>query len=273
MLLKLMLVLVALLISSCTLAVKKISPNAVWKKHVVKKANTMVNTVVTADFDKDGVMDIMSSFRGKVILYQGPNCEEFVVLQKMPADKTGSIAKRGCIHSTLMDVDGDGDLDYVGSNRMLFWLECPENPFTDEWVCRMINLELNGAHCVISGDVDRDGRLDLIANSWRDKGASSIPNSVTWLRTPKKFDSAKYWRPIVFAKNGAPGRNHYMGFGDVNNDGRPDISCAAVASVDKGGAWFAWWEQPKDPEKSWEKHVLSSNDPRSLEYFTGGLKL
>lgn len=261
MIFKFMILFTALLVSSCSLANNKIPANAIWKKHVVQNPGSAVNTVVTADFDKDGVMDIMASFAGQVVLYKGPKWEKFAVMPKMPAYKNGRIAKRGCIHSTLMDVDGDGDLDYVGSNRMLFWLECPKNPFEDEWIPRVINHELNGAHCLITGDVDKDGRLDLIANSWRDKGSSTIPNSVAWLRAPKNPHQAKPWRPFVFANNDAPGRNHYMGFGDVNKDGRPDISCGAVASKDSGGSWFAWWEQPTDPEKSWEKHILSANEP------------
>ena len=236
-----------------------------WKKHVIQPPNgarSLVNTVVATDFDRDGAVDVMASFDGKVILYRGPQWKQSTVLPAMPADKTGRVAKRGCIHSTLMDVDGDGDLDYVGSNRMLFWLECPENPFQEHWVCRTISLELNGAHCVITGDVDRDGRLDLIANSWRDVGASSVPNSITWLPVPTQPRSSQFWRPFVFANADAPGANHYMGFGDANKDGRPDIACGAKGGPKiPGGEWFAWWEQPLDPKAAWTKHILSTNDP------------
>lgn len=121
------------------------------------------------------------------------------------------MARRGCIHSTLLDIDQDGDLDYVGSNRMLFWLECPDNPFTERWACRTFSLDVNGAHCLITGDVDRDGNIDLIANSWRDAGASKIPNSLTWFSVPEAAQSAGLWMPFVFAKGDAPGGNHYMG--------------------------------------------------------------
>lgn len=237
-----------------------------WKKHVVDQGKAPaatvnpvagdVNVAVADDIDKDGSIDVMASFDGKVALYKGPKWERKVVLPRMPPDKTGRVAKRGCIHGTLMDVDRDGDMDFIGSNRMLFWLECPKKPFADEWVCRMINLEVNGAHCVITGDVDRDGNVDLIANSWRDKDASTIPNSITWFKVPENPRSGKLWSPNIFANNDAPGRNHYMGFGDVNKDGRGDIACGAPA-----GGWFAWWEQPLDPTKAWKKHLLSDQDP------------
>lgn len=261
------LLLLALVLSSC----KSTQSSSAWKKHTVMKLSaqskadkvtSLVNTAVSSDFDKDGYMDIMTSFAGKVVLYKGPDWKEKIVLPKMPKDWTGRNAKRGCIHATLMDVDGDGDMDFVGSNRMLFWLECPDNPFSDEWVCRMINLDVNGAHCVITGDVDRDGKKDLIANSWRDKNETSIPNSITWFKTPKNPKNGQLWKPNIFANGDAPGRNHYMGFADVNKDGRADIACAAVGHPKvPGGKWFAWWEQPEDPSQKWAKHFLSENDP------------
>lgn len=247
-----------LLFSSCS------SSRGVWKKHIVKAGPEIpgvmknfpdVNAISANDFDKDGHIDIIASFHGKVALYKGPDWKERIVLPQMPKDRTGRIAKRGCIHATLIDVDQDGDLDFVGSNRMLFWLECPDKPFEDEWVCRMISLDVNGAHCIITADVDRDGKIDLIANSWRDQKESPIPDSITWFSTPKNPKDGKLWQPNIFANRDAPGRNHYMGFGDVNKDGRGDIACGAPA-----GGWFAWWEQPMDPTKAWKKHMLSDKD-------------
>lgn len=235
-----------------------------WKKHViqndiapgVENPFVQINTVVADDFDRDGAIDVMASFQGKVILYKGPYWEPKVVMAKMPQDWTGRIAQRGCIHSTLMDVDGDGDPDYIGSNRMLFWLECPKKPFEEEWKRRMIHLKVNGAHCVITADVDRDGKLDLIANSWRDKDESVLPNSIAWFRIPNNPYEEKLWTAYPLSDNDAPGRNHYHGFGDVNGDGRGDVSSGAPV-----GEWFAWWEQPEDPTKPWAKHLLSDDDP------------
>ena len=184
-----------------------------WKKHVVFQGNSFakISTAVADDFDKDGHIDVMTSFNGNVTIFKGPEWKKFVILPTMPPDRTGRIAKRGCIHSTLMDVDGDGDMDYIGSNRMIFWLECPDDPFNDEWICRMISLDVNGAHCVTTADVDRDGKIDLIANSWRDKNESPIPNSITWFSIPEKPENGKLWKPNVFANNDAPGRKPLHG--------------------------------------------------------------
>ncbi len=240
-----------------------------WKKHIIQPRNDapegqacLVNTAVASDFDKDGHMDVMASFNGKVYLYKGPNWERTVVLEDMPINPKTLGELRGCIHSTLMDVDGDGDMDFIGSNRTLWWLECPAHPFSDKWICRMINFDVNGAHCVITGDVDRDGKIDLIANSWRDTNASEIPNSITWFKVPADPFKDELWKPLVFANQDAPGGNHYMGLGDVNKDGRPDIACGAKGGDGfQGGGWFAWWEQPVNPEGAWEKHLLSDKEP------------
>lgn len=246
-------------------ATTAVGDDALWRKHVVQATagtSGQVNTVVASDVDNDGNVDLLASFDGKVVLYRGPEWHSTVILVEMPEDQTGRIAKRGCIHSTLMDVDQDGDLDYVGSNRMLFWLECPGNPLSDRWVCRTISLDVNGAHCVVTGDVDRDGVPDLIANSWRDEAASKIPHSITWFSVPDSPQAERIWNPVVFAKGDAPGGNHYMGFGDVNGDDRPDIACAAKGGAQlPGGEWFAWWEQPKQANGKWIKRILSTREP------------
>ena len=66
----------------------------------------------------------------------------------------------------------------------------------------------------------------------------------------------------MFGDRDAPGGSHYAGFGDVNKDGRPDISFAAKGGEGfPGGEWFAWWEQPADPTGPWKKHMLANNEP------------
>ena len=161
-----------------------------------------------------------------------------------------------------MDVDGDGDQDFIGSNNTVFWLECPDQPLSTTWKYRTVDDEILGTHCLITGDVNLDGRLDLIANSGRTARQTSIPNSLTWLEVPRNPHSAEKWIRHVFAKGDAPGGSHYTGFGDVNGDGLPDISCAAKGGEKfPDGQWFAWWEQPKDGKLPWKKHLLAENQP------------
>lgn len=246
--------------SICLLLLVAVSGRALadWNKHVVvENAGSMINSVVANDFDRDGHMDILASYENGVKLLRGPDWKAITIHVFSP-ESSRNKPRAACIHSCLMDVDGDGAQDFCGSNLTVFWLECPDDPCSGKpWVYRTIDDEILGTHCLITGDVDRDGRVDLIANSFRDT-QTKFPNSITWLQTPKRPRSSAPWKRNVFADRDAPGGNHYMGFGDVNKDGRPDIACGAKGGEKfPGGEWFAWWEQPKDPSMPWKKHILA----------------
>ena len=232
-----------------------------WKKHLLQPASETignVNTVVAHDWNHDGHLDIISSFNGAVILLPGPKWKKQITLYKFIDSRSGQPAKRSCIHSTLMDVDGDGDLDYCGSNQTVFWLECPRKPLLESWTYRTIDNQIKGTHCLIIGDVDGNGKMDLIANSGRGESQTPFPNSLTWQQVPANPHQAKQWQRHVLADRDAPGGSHYTGFGDINADGRPDICCAAKGGERfPGGEWFAWWEQPKNHGKPWTRHLLA----------------
>ena len=234
-----------------------------WRKHVVlKSAEGNVNSAVANDFDRDGHLDVLSSYDGKVVLHRGPDWEPWL-LHRFGSGHSRNKPRPDCIHSCLLDVDRDGDLDFCGSSNTVFWLECPDDPFSGEpWVYRTIDDEILGTHCLITGDVNLDGNLDLIANSGRGPTQTEIPNSLTWLEVPPNPRRGEPWKRHVFADRDAPGGNHYTGMADVNGDGLPDICCAAKGGDGfPGGEWFAWWEQLPDGKEPWKKHLLSSNEP------------
>lgn len=236
---------------------------AFWPKHtVVAEAKGGVNSAVANDFDDDGVMDVLSSFDGQVVLLKGPQWESYPVHTFDPIDSRHK-PRPACIHSCLMDVDGDGDQDFCGSNNTVFWLECPDDPFDGSaWTYHVVDDEILGTHCLITGDVNQDGRLDLIANSGRPEGQTDFYDSLVWFEIPENPAEAPHWDRHVFADKDAPGGSHYTGFADVNGDGRPDISCAAKGGEGfPRGEWFAWWQQPVDVAGVWQKHVLADNQP------------
>lgn len=166
------------------------------------------------------------------------------------------------IHSAVMDVDGDGDEDFIGADYspgFVYWLEQPKNPLTEKWKFHLIEDSshgpgINGVHGLHVADVDGDGKMELIANSGQPVGP--LAHSIVWL---KPLDGGKRWARNVFAKGDAPGLSHYHGAGDLNGDGLVDI--VSAAKVGKDGKWFAWWEQPKTGrEGAWTKHVLSDTE-------------
>ncbi|MBL8175844.1 MAG: VCBS repeat-containing protein, partial [Bryobacterales bacterium] len=224
-----------------------------WKRHVVAQGYFSF-TAIGADFTRDGRPDVIAGdLRGKKLyLYPAPGGQPVLLHEGVDA-----------IHSEVMDVDGDGDLDYIGarySPGLVFWLEQPKDPVRGKWIFHLIDDHdkggVNGIHGMILGDVDRDGKPDLIVNSGQPKGA--FPNSLAWLKVPKNPRSAPQWERYVFANNDAPGLSHYHGFGDVDGDKRPDIASAAKIAPD--GNWFAWWQQPANPRGPWKKHVIATGE-------------
>ncbi len=247
--------------------------NENWKKRtIVDSVKGFINSVVSDDFDGDGYRDAIASYEGKVVLLRGPNWEPQSI-HEFKRGQSRNQPRAACIHSCLMDVDGDGDRDFVGSNNTVFWLECPDDPFSGEpWVYRTVDDEILGTHCLITGDVNGDGRMDLIANSFQTSSKTTVPQSIVWLETPRDLDESSLWTRNVFAVGDAHGGSHYMGMGDVDRDGRPEISAGAKGGIAfEGGQWFAYWKQPKEARGPWEKRLLADRQPGASNILPGDL--
>ena len=230
-------------------------PKGNWKKHVVWQGQR-TNVAVAADFTGDGKVDVISSSSGKTRLFVAPDWKQHII---------GDDKDHTFIHGETFDVDGDGDADFIGARYqpgLIVWFEQPKNATAGPWKARIAEDEIIGIHGVLKADVNGDGKLDLLANSGQPKG--KFPNSAAWLEVPKDPHNAKRWIRHIFAKEDAPGLSHYLGAGDLNGDGRLDITLAAKGgAADKSGMgeWFAWWEAGKDPNKPFTKHLLPGKHP------------
>ncbi len=245
---------------TCTLTVvSSAHAQKPWKKHVIFEGGACA-TCVAGDFTGDGVADVICNSGRRTILLQAPDWKRIVLEGEL---------KLNFIHSETMDVDGDGDLDFIGARYKpgrIVWLEQPKNPTTDRWPLRLVDDQVDGIHGLLVGDVDGDGRQDLLANSAQPNGP--FAESLVWYQrelgaAPAKSKSVR-WKRRVIADHDAPGLSHYLGIGDVNGDGRADAASAAKGGPnDKRGLgnWFAWWEAPKDPTQVWKKHMLSDDEP------------
>ncbi len=217
-----------------------------WPRHVIAEGY-MCQTAIAADFTGDGLPDVITDGHGDTRLYVAPDWKE-IILEK----------NHNTIHSEVMDVDGDGDPDYIGavySPGPVFWLERPANPTADPWPFHIVDDRVNGTHGLVLGDINRDGRMDLVGNSAQPK--DDYPNSIVWWSIPSNPRQAAEWDRHVFADQDAPGLSHYMGVGDIDGDGVTDI--AAAGKDAPGGNWFAWWKQPADGSTPWLKRTLAVN--------------
>jgi hypothetical protein len=231
-------------------------PAGQWKKHTIFEGEGCT-TAVAADFTGDGKIDVIADTgAGITRLFAGPDWKQTVLHD----DHDGRF-----IHSETWDIDGDGDADYVGARYnpgLIMWFEQPNDPLHDKWNARLIDDQVHGIHGVIKGDVDQDGRIDLLATSAQP--LPPFPDSLAWLSPPQNPRSGDPWQRHIFASQDAPGLTHYLGFADINGDGRPDAATGAKGGPQDPsgqGEWFAWWEAGKNPTEPWTKHSLPGPHP------------
>jgi hypothetical protein len=134
---------------------------------------------------------------------------------------------------TFADVNGDGKPDAVFSGGiMVQWITSdPANP-TGPWKVYAVSEAGpwgGSIHGIGAGDINGDGRVDLIApHGWWEQPAEGATV------TPWKFHQG------AFGRNGNAGGN--IEIYDVNGDKLPDVVTALAAH----GFGLAWYEQKRD---------------------------
>jgi len=142
--------------------------------------------------------------------------------------------------SVLMDVDGNGKLDYVvgrrgladrGIQSVLYWFEYRE---TGEWPKHILGYDALSGVGSAALDVD-GGRPDLVTNG-------------AWYRCPANPLEQEFERH-VYDESYTEG--HDLVIADLDGNGRPD-----VVSLRQGEDGLRWYEIPADPTQPWNRHII-----------------
>jgi len=158
------------------------------------------------------------------------------------------------------DVDGDGDLDLLASDRRgelrgCRWLENPGHGERQlqPWRNHFIGGQDREVMFMTVADLDSDGADEVLTAV---KGSGPIV-----FRRAEKADA---WTPFSIAMPENLGSGKGVAVGDIDRDGRPDVvlSCEHAGDGRSGVVWLCCDKTPA--EQAWTAHEISG--PRGIKF-------
>jgi hypothetical protein len=212
------------------------------------------------DFNQDGWPDLLTT-RGlgtEAVLYENPqgkvgHWKSHVVYPAVgnEAPQLADLTGDGRPELVMVDVSSRGEK--VAEKGHLGYAKPEEGNPTKPWTFHAISSEASWgrfSHGLGVGDINEDGRADVItADGWWEQPAS-LEGSPSWTH-----------HPYSFAEAGGADMFAY----DVDEDGDQDV----ITSLDAHGWGLAWFENKEAGEKSekaFEKHVIMSTRTEEKKY-------
>lgn len=212
-----------------------------WIQHVVDSGFTQARSVYTADLDHDGDLDILGASRdlNMITWWEASPSGDTISWTRHDIDSSVS----GATGSSAADVDGDGDMDVLGTSRYgnyISWWENDGTPSDGGWVEHRVVDNFEEAWTTYAFDMDQDGDLDILGTSRGDIAtARTITGSVRWWENASGDGTTLIEH--VITDNMPEARWVYPA--DFDQDGQLDIVATALGTWQSGnGGYINWWQ-------------------------------
>jgi hypothetical protein len=236
--------------------------NSSWKRHTIDGSSQGADGVRLADFNSDGLLDIVSAWEegNRVRAYLNPGYKfvhelwTFVTIGKVAAGED----------AVFIDIDGDGFLDVVSASEgdvKTLWIhwnpgEVPYALFSFLWKTEAIPTSVNRQQWMYVLPMQIDGKhgVDLVAAGKNENA------QIGWFEAPKNSHNLEnwHWHPLYKA-----GWIMSLESVDLDRDGDLDIVVSDRKGDNRGCFWL---ENPgtKLATKTWQVHRIGGSEQEMM---------